>query len=91
MCLSFEKAFFTCHLLLQFPNSRAVVENRAYEGNDKHPSLKPSEFFTMDVTEFRKFAKAAVDYVADYLENIRDRLVPTLPYLILIRVLFIRY
>jgi hypothetical protein len=37
----------------------------------------------MDVTEFRKFARAAVDYVADYLENIRDRLVPTLPYVIL--------
>ncbi|XP_069691727.1 aromatic-L-amino-acid decarboxylase-like isoform X1 [Periplaneta americana] len=31
----------------------------------------------MDVEEFRKFAKAAVDYVADYLENIRER--PVLP------------
>ncbi|XP_021929364.1 aromatic-L-amino-acid decarboxylase-like isoform X2 [Zootermopsis nevadensis] len=31
----------------------------------------------MDVTEFRKFARAAVDFVADYIENIRDR--PVLP------------
>jgi hypothetical protein len=30
-------------------------------------------FYKMDVSEFRKFARAAVDYVADYLENIRDR------------------
>lgn len=27
----------------------------------------------MDATEFRKFGKAAVDYIADYLENLRDR------------------
>ena len=27
----------------------------------------------MDATEFRKRAKEMVDYVADYLENIRDR------------------
>jgi hypothetical protein len=27
----------------------------------------------MDSTEFRKFGKAAVDYIADYLENLRDR------------------
>ena len=27
----------------------------------------------MDATEFRKFGKAAVDYIADYLENVRDR------------------
>ncbi|KAJ9576936.1 hypothetical protein L9F63_006502, partial [Diploptera punctata] len=31
----------------------------------------------MDATEFRKFGKAAVDYLADYLENLRDR--PVLP------------
>jgi hypothetical protein len=37
----------------------------------------------MDVAEFRKFAGAAVDYIADYLENIRDRLVLTLPYIFL--------
>ena len=30
----------------------------------------------MDATEFRKFGKAAVDYLADYLENLRDRSVP---------------
>ena len=30
-----------------------------------------------DAAEFRKFGKAMVDYVADYLENIRDR--PVLP------------
>lgn len=48
----------------------------------------------MDVAEFRKFAGAAVDYIADYLENIRDRLVLTLPYIflrILVWVLFKRY
>jgi hypothetical protein len=27
----------------------------------------------MDATEFRNFGKAAVDYIADYLENLRDR------------------
>ncbi|KAJ4443463.1 hypothetical protein ANN_05132 [Periplaneta americana] len=27
----------------------------------------------MDAKEFRQFAKATVDYIADYLENIRDR------------------
>jgi hypothetical protein len=27
----------------------------------------------MDATEFRNFGKAAVDYLADYLENLRDR------------------
>ncbi|XP_037033323.1 3,4-dihydroxyphenylacetaldehyde synthase 2-like [Bradysia coprophila] len=31
----------------------------------------------MDVNQFREFAKSAVDFVADYLENIRDR--PVLP------------
>ncbi|XP_049762717.1 aromatic-L-amino-acid decarboxylase-like [Schistocerca cancellata] len=31
----------------------------------------------MDAEQFREFAKATVDYVADYLENIRDR--PVLP------------
>jgi hypothetical protein len=30
-------------------------------------------FRNMDVTEFRKFAMAAVNFVADYIENIRDR------------------
>lgn len=29
----------------------------------------------MDAEEFRKFGYAAVDFVADYLENIRDRFV----------------
>ena len=29
--------------------------------------------FVMDADEFRKRAKEMVDYVADYLENIRDR------------------
>jgi hypothetical protein len=27
----------------------------------------------MDAEEFRKFGKAAVDYIADYIETIRDR------------------
>lgn len=27
----------------------------------------------MDATQFREFGKAAVDYIADYLENLRDR------------------
>lgn len=27
----------------------------------------------MDVNEFREFGKAAIDFVADYLVNIRDR------------------
>lgn len=27
----------------------------------------------MDVNEFREFGRAAIDFVADYLENIRDR------------------
>lgn len=27
----------------------------------------------MDVQEFREFGRAAIDFVADYLENIRDR------------------
>ncbi|CAG9826126.1 unnamed protein product [Diabrotica balteata] len=31
----------------------------------------------MDVTEFREFGKAAVDYIADYIETIRER--PVLP------------
>ncbi|KAJ6647506.1 3,4-dihydroxyphenylacetaldehyde synthase [Pseudolycoriella hygida] len=31
----------------------------------------------MDVNQFREFARSAVDFVADYLENIRDR--PVLP------------
>lgn len=26
----------------------------------------------MDAKEFREFGKAAIDYIADYLENIRD-------------------
>lgn len=30
---------------------------------------------TMDSNEFRKFGKAAVDYIADYFDNIRNRLV----------------
>lgn len=29
----------------------------------------------MDAEEFRKFGYAAIDFVADYLENIRERLV----------------
>lgn len=29
----------------------------------------------MDAEEFRKFGYAAVDFVADYLENIRERFV----------------
>lgn len=29
----------------------------------------------MDAKEFREFGRAAVDFIADYLENIRDRLV----------------
>lgn len=29
----------------------------------------------MDAEEFRKFGYAAVDFVADYLENIRERYV----------------
>lgn len=29
----------------------------------------------MDAKEFREFGRAAVDFVADYLENIRDRFV----------------
>lgn len=29
----------------------------------------------MDAEEFRKFGYAAIDFVADYLENIRDRFV----------------
>lgn len=32
-------------------------------------------FFQMDATEFRKFGRAAVDFVADYLENVRERYV----------------
>nr|BDD85276.1 alpha methyl dopa resistant protein 1 [Ischnura senegalensis] len=31
----------------------------------------------MDANEFREFGKATIDYIADYLENIRDR--PVLP------------
>lgn len=27
----------------------------------------------MDAKEFREFGRAAVDFIADYLENIRDR------------------
>lgn len=27
----------------------------------------------MEAPEFREFAKSMVDYIADYLENIRDR------------------
>lgn len=27
----------------------------------------------MDVNEFREFGRASIDFVADYLENIRDR------------------
>lgn len=27
----------------------------------------------MDAQEFREFGRAAIDFVADYLENIRDR------------------
>lgn len=30
-------------------------------------------FYEMDVNQFREFGRAAVDFVADYLENIRDR------------------
>lgn len=29
----------------------------------------------MDINEFREFGRAAIDFVADYLENIRDRCV----------------
>lgn len=29
----------------------------------------------MDADEFRKFGYAAIDFVADYLENIRERFV----------------
>lgn len=29
----------------------------------------------MDVNEFREFGRAAIDFVADYLENIRERCV----------------
>lgn len=29
--------------------------------------------FIMDAESFREFGKAAVDYLADYLENIRER------------------
>lgn len=29
----------------------------------------------MDAQEFREFGYAAVDFVADYLENVRERLV----------------
>lgn len=28
----------------------------------------------MDVNEFREFGRAAIDFLADYFENIRDRL-----------------
>lgn len=28
----------------------------------------------MDSETFREFGKAAVDYIADYMDNIRDRL-----------------
>lgn len=31
----------------------------------------------MDVNQFREFARSAVDFVADYLENIRERLAKT--------------
>lgn len=31
----------------------------------------------MDAPQFKDFAKEMVDYVAGYLENIRDRLVDT--------------
>jgi hypothetical protein len=31
----------------------------------------------MNAEEFRRFGKDAIDYIADYLENIRDR--PVLP------------
>lgn len=27
----------------------------------------------MDVNDFREFGKEAIDFIADYLENIRDR------------------
>jgi hypothetical protein len=30
-------------------------------------------YSTMDQSEFREFGKAAIDFVADYLENIRER------------------
>lgn len=29
----------------------------------------------MEANQFREFGKAMIDYVAEYLENIRDRLV----------------
>lgn len=33
-----------------------------------------SELYSkMNAEEFRSFGKAAIDFVADYLENIRDR------------------
>ena len=31
------------------------------------------KYIIMDVNEFREFGRAAIDFVADYLENIRDR------------------
>lgn len=37
--------------------------------------VNPQKKITMDAEEFRKFGYAAVDFVADYLENIRDRFV----------------
>lgn len=27
----------------------------------------------MDINEFREFGRAAIDFLADYFENIRDR------------------
>lgn len=29
----------------------------------------------MDANEFREFGRASIDFIADYLENIRDRYV----------------
>jgi hypothetical protein len=29
----------------------------------------------MDINEFKEFGHAAIDFLVDYLENIRDRLV----------------
>ncbi|TMW42136.1 hypothetical protein DOY81_012784 [Sarcophaga bullata] len=35
--------------------------------------LDPRVSIDMEAPEFRDFAKNMVDYIADYLENIRDR------------------
>lgn len=34
---------------------------------------KTSAKFAMDADSFREFGKATIDYLADYLENIRER------------------